>query len=385
MRNLVLAASLLALLEPTVFSDQSLFAPAATMQTRVAAPGEVGVPRFELDPAWPKIPEGWKLGPVSNAAADADDNIWIIHRPNYLPESDRANAAPSVLQFDNAGNFIQGWGGKDGPGYEWTAAEHGVHIDYKGYVWVVGLDHVLLKFTKAGKFVLQIGRRGQPGDNDSIGNFARPAAVWVHPDTNELFVADGYDNQRVIVFDADTGQYKRHWGAYGKKPAKRLTPPSAPQDPAEARPWRHTFAASLQGFSEVHDVAVSRDGLVYAADRGNNRIQVFTIDGRYVAQQFVGLDVVAPQESQLQSRGVAFSADPAQTFLYVAGNPEISILNRRTLQILGSFVTGNPEDEHPYNHHIATDRKGNIYTASTNRGPDWANAVLIRKWVFKGP
>ncbi len=322
--------------------------------------------------------------PRVQCGSDEDDNIWIIHRPGSLPERARATAAPSVLQFDNAGTFIQAWSGEDGAGYEWTVSEHGVHIDHQGYVWVVGLDHVVLKFTKAGKFVLQIGHRGQPGDNDSTENFARPAAVWVHPPTNELFVADGYDNQRVVVFDADSGEYKRHWGAYGKTPPTRRTAPSATATPSDPRPWRTTFADSLQGFSEVHDVAVSSDGLVYAADRGNNRIQVFTIDGGYVAQQFVGLDVVEPRHAALQSRGVAFSADPDQTFLYVAGNPTISILNRRTLQILGSFVTGDPQDDHPFNHHIATDAKGNLYTASTNRGPEWADAVLIRKFVYQG-
>jgi hypothetical protein len=123
---------------------------------------------------------------------------------------------------------------------------------------------------------------------------------------------------------------------------------------------------------------------VYAADRGNNRIQVFTLDGKYLAQQFVGIDLLEGPRSDLQSRSIALSSDPQQHYLYVAGNPEIFILNRKTLEILGSFVTGDVQEDHPPNHHIATDSKGNIYAASTNRGAKYVNAILIKKFVFQG-
>jgi DNA-binding beta-propeller fold protein YncE len=347
--------------------------------------GQGGVPIFELDPSWPKVPAKWRLGSVSSASADAQDHIWMIHRPRTLPADLRAEAAPPVLEFDNAGNFIQAWGG-EGAEYEWPQNEHSIYLDYKGFVWILGSDKrdgQILKFTKAGKFVMQIGHSDQTGDSNSQ-YLSRPTGLWVYPKTNELFVSDGYVNRRIIVFDADTGIYKRHWGAYGKKPVdigKPVFDPTIIEGSAElhADPWR-AYAEHLQQFDTVHDVKISNDGLVYVSDRGHKRIQVFTVDGKYVTQQFIGVDNV----EYLQCRSVAFSADPQQKFLYVAGNPEISILNRKTLEILGSFATGEVQ-RHPPNHEIATDGKGNVYTPQAGlAGGGKSGTAQIQKWVFKG-
>jgi DNA-binding beta-propeller fold protein YncE len=357
------------------------------------------MPTFRLDPSWPKVPAKWSLGSVSSASVDADDNVWILHRPHTLPADRQAMAAPSVLEFDNAGNFIQAWSA-EGPGYEGTQHEHGIHVDYKGFVWVIGTDNVILKFTKAGKFVMQIGRRGQTGSGfDNIEYFDKPTAVKVYPKTNELFVTDGYGNRRVIVFDADTGKYKRHWGAYGRKPVDigpaLMVGVVSPRffDPAD--PWRG-YAENLQQFDTVQDIAISNDGLVYVADEGNKRIQVFTVDGKYISQQFVGVDNVkylvsssrcpAPpcHKPDLQSRSIAFSVDPQQKFLYVGGLTEIFILNRKTLEILGSFDTGMVEMDPP-NHHMTTDREGNIYTCQTGlSGGGKPGTAQIQKFVLTG-
>jgi DNA-binding beta-propeller fold protein YncE len=332
--------------------------------------GDGGVPTFRPDPSWPRVPTNWRLGGVSSACADAENNIWIIQRPRTLPNDLRAKAAPPVIEFDNTGNFIRAWGG-EGEGYEWPQNEHSIYVDYKGFVWILGSDKSdgqILKFTKSGKFVKQFGRSGQTGDSNSP-YLNRPTGIWLYPRTNELFVSDGYGNRRVVVLDADSGRVKRYWGAYGNKPVD-IGPPRFDKDIFEGDinnpsvrppdPWR-AYAENLQQFSTVHDVKVSNDGLVYVADRGNKRIQVFTVDGKYVAQQFVGVD----NTEYLQSRSVAFSSDPRQTFLYVAGNPQIYILNRRTLEILGSFRVGQGE-QHPLNHLIATDGKGNIYTSAAS-------------------
>jgi DNA-binding beta-propeller fold protein YncE len=360
--------------------------------------GEGGVPIFEKDPAWPKVPAKWKLGSVSSAAVDAQDHVWIIHRPLSLPADQRAEAAPPVLEFDNAGNFIQAWGG-EGAGYEWVLNEHSVHVDYKGFVWILGSDKrdgQILKFTKAGKLVMQIGHRDQTGDSNSQ-YLKEPTGLWVYPKTNELFVSDGYGNRRVIVFDADTGEYKRHWGAYGNKPVD--IGPRAGRDSQQIRffpkdPWR-AYAENLQQFDNPHDVKVSNDGFVYVADRGNKRIQVFTVDGKYVTQQFVGVDSVkylqktpacpSPpcHEPDIESRSVAFSPDPQQKFLYVAGLPDVYILNRKTLEILGSFATGTVE-AHPPNHEIAADGKGNIYTPQAGLAGTGSETGPIQKWVSSG-
>ena len=189
------------------------------------------LPMFEVDRAWPKVPAKWKLGDPSSFAVDAQDNIWLLHRPRTLTPAEAAMAAPPVMVFDHAGKFIKAWGGA-GSGYEWPEREHGIHIDHKGirldrrkqlsHERPAGLkpvaDDQILKFTQDGKFVMQIGQSNQSKGNADTQNVHRAADVWVHPATNELFVADGYGNHRVVVFDADSGAFKRMWGAFGNKP-----------------------------------------------------------------------------------------------------------------------------------------------------------------------
>src|SRR5688572_6449080 len=190
------------------------------------------LPTFEVDKAWPKLPPKYKVGDPSSFAIDAVDNVWLLHRPRTLLKPEEAKmAAPPVVVFDAAGNFVRAWGG-DGNGFEWPQREHGIHIDYKGFVWLGGnncptngianlkpvADDQLLKFTQEGKFVMQIGKSNQSKGNNDTTNLHRPADVWVHEPTNELFVADGYGNHRVAVYDADKGTFKRMWGAFGNKP-----------------------------------------------------------------------------------------------------------------------------------------------------------------------
>src|SRR5580692_10955634 len=189
------------------------------------------LPMFEVDSAWPKVPAQWKLGDASSIAIDAQDNVWVLHRPRTLKPEQAAMAAPPVIVFDTAGNYIKAWGGA-AAGYEWPEREHGIHIDYQGFVWLGGnscptnglpglkpvADDQLLKFTQDGKFVMQIGHSNQSKGNADTANLHRPADEWVYPQTNELFVADGYGNHRVAVFDADSGKFKRMWGAFGNKP-----------------------------------------------------------------------------------------------------------------------------------------------------------------------
>lgn len=350
----------------------------------MAAPGQApqnregGIPTFQVDPSWPQVPERWKLGSVSSVAVDAEDNVWVLHRPGTLPADEQAMAAPPVLQFGNAGNFIQGWGGP-ADGYEWPQTEHGIRVDHEGHVWIGGngrADNQVLKFTKTGTFVMQIGRSNQSGGNSDTQNLKRPAGIDVYPTTNEVFIADGYGNSRVIVFDADTGDFKRMWGAFGNEPldADRRSPGADP----------------LQQFNTVHDVSVSSDGFVYVGDRGNKRVQVFTIDGEFVAEQFI-----APQSVGLQSRAFAFSPDPEQQLLYVGGTcatsqdpfcPEISVLNRQTLEILGAIQSGAPSPtavQIGQPHHIAIDSKGNLYTAET-ANPIGEGSQGVQKFAFEG-
>jgi DNA-binding beta-propeller fold protein YncE len=351
------------------------------------------IPRFEVQAGWAKIPNGWVLGQVASAASDEQDHIWLLHRPRVVRPGQKTG--PPVMEFDNAGNYIQGWGG-DGPGYDWPSSEHGIYVDYKGFVWVGGQGNVdqILKFTKAGKFVMQIGKGGSKKTNQDTKNFFKPADVFVYPKTNELFVADGYGNKRIIVFDADTGAYKRMWGAYGNVPMDDPPAPPAAATPAGGRgganlsriPAKELPAIDRtpEQFSTIHGVKVSNDGLVYAADRGGKRVQVFTIEGKYLQQAWIDrwCEMVGSGCGNGQTAAsVAFSADPEQRFLYVASRSpgRIWVYDRKTMQPLDSFGRlGVAPGEFYVLHHMTTDSKGNLYTSEVEDGR------RIQKFVFKG-
>ena len=322
------------------------------------------VPKFEPDPSWPKqLPNNWMLGQVGGIFVDSHDHIWVTSRPRTLdnndkyaaldpPEADCCIPSPPILEFDQAGNLIQSWGGpsKD---YEWPDNEHGMFVDYKDNVWIGGngpKDTNILKFSKSGKFLLQIGHHGKTGGSNDTENLNRPAGIYVYPKTNEVFVADGYGNRRVIVFDADTGAYKRHWGAYGNKPDDTVPRTRVFDGPGPAQ------------FNTVHGIRISNDGLVYVGDRVNNRIQVFTPEGKFVKEGFIERKTSTPEGTAFD---VAFSADKGQQFLYVSdgSNKKVQILNRETLEVVGFFGGhgGHGPGQFYHLHSIATDSKGNVY------------------------
>lgn len=362
--------------------------------------GEGGIPQFELDKAWPKLPAAWTAGAaVSAVAVDEQGHIWFLTRPRNLPKDTPKSAIPpAVLEFDAAGNYIQGWGGQSGPGYLWPANEHGLTIDSKGFVWIVGNydnstnnadnaandptkppnDSQVLKFTKNGKFVMAIGKPGLVGSNKA--EVLRGASTPLYYEkTNEVYVTDGYGNSRVIIFDADTGKIKRMWGAYGRPPLDQADRP--PRSKPANTPWVAVSEALQQFGSPIHDVKISNDGLVYLADRGNKRVQVFTLDGKFIAEQFVGLDSKFP----LQVRGVTFSPD--QRFLYLGGTPGTYILNRRTLEVLGTIPVGEGSQADPIGHTAAVDKAGNLYLVQVVRnGLDGKtpNSFGAARLVFKG-
>ncbi len=164
-----------------------------------AAPEEVlaqgqRVPVFQEDAGWLKVPAKWKLGNVASVAVDGRDHVWVLHRPRTLPADQLAQAAPPVMEFDAAGNFVQAWGGK-GNGYEWPQREHGIYVDHTDHVWVGGNnnkerklpllepinDDQILKFTRTGTFVLQIGRSDKSAGDADTSNLRQPADMVVHP------------------------------------------------------------------------------------------------------------------------------------------------------------------------------------------------------------
>jgi DNA-binding beta-propeller fold protein YncE len=350
----------------------ALFA-SALVPTHAQAPGALKAPRFQLDPKWPSIPNNWVLGEVTSIATDSQDHIWVLHRPRSIPADRQANAAPPVLEFDGSGKLLSSWGGPS-DGYDWPEREHGIYVDSKDFVWISGnggwpkpspngsTDDMILKFSPAGKLVLQIGKRGKSTGDADTANVHQPADVFVHAPTNELYVADGYGNHRVIVFDADSGKFKRLWGAFGNK---------APEAPPAVARGAAAPAPNPDGppqFGLVHAVKVSIDGIVYVADRTANRIQMFTTEGKYLRQVNVRNEGgVTPVPA-----GFAFSADPKQQFLYVvdSGPMRIVVFDRATMTQIDAFGMRSPKPgDFDIVHHMAADSKGNLYTAEivTNR------------------
>jgi hypothetical protein len=363
-----------------VATGQTQWEPNAFAQTRP----QREVPKFQVDPSWPKLPEKWVWGQVSSVSVDDRDHAWILQRPNTIRDDQKGRAAPPVLEFDAAGNFVQGWGGP-GEGYDWPEIEHGIYVDPKGYVWVGGngkTDHHLVKFTKAGKFVMQIGKKGESKGNNDTHNVNMAADTFVHTKTNELFVADGYGNKRIIVFDADTGAYKRHWGAFGKEPSDAKQAKSKIPESARIPAKEETGPGPDQFVMPVHAARVSNDDLVYVSDRGGKRVQVFTLEGKFVAQTFIDRWCEAPHCGNGQTvASTAFSHDKEQRFLYVASRSpaRIWVLDRKTLQPLDSFGRlGVAPGEFYVLHHMNTDSKGNLHTTEVQDGK------RAQKFVFKG-
>jgi DNA-binding beta-propeller fold protein YncE len=336
-------------------------------------------PAFKVDPSWPKIPNNWQFGQVASVSIDGQDHVWVLQRPGTLSPEEKGRAAPPVLEFDAAGNFLQAWGGP-GPGYEWPNSEHGVYVDPKGFVWIGGngdKDHQILKFTRQGKFVLQIGRAGQSKGNADTQNLNQPADAFVFAKTNELIVADGYGNRRVIVFDADSGKFKRMWGAFGNAPTDAAPNPA----PADADP-----RGAPQFVQPVHAARVSSDGMVYVSDRGGKRVQVFTLDGKFVDQVFIGRECKAPDcGNGTTAASTAFSADPQQRFLFVGNRSQakVMIFDRKTLALLDSFGKwGSAPGDFGTLHHMAADSKGNLYVTEVT--PLKPENRRIQKFTFTG-
>ncbi len=353
------------------------------LEQRAAAQAKnaVQAPRFEVDPMWPKpLPNHWVMGNVIGVGVDNQDHVYIIHRgagslePKEIyaaqnpPASECCLPAPPVIEFDSEGNLVRAWGGP-GQGYEWPDSNHGITPDSKGNLWIGGngpYDGHILKFTREGKFVKQFGfQYASAGSNDTWA-FNKVAKISLDEAANEAYVADGYGNHRVAVIDMDTGKIKRYWGAYANKP-----------DDTNLGRYNPSAPPAQQFRNPVHCAEPSKDGFVYVCDRPNDRIQVFTKDGKFVKEAFVAKETLGDGSVW----DIAFSKDPEQKYFYLAdgANEKIRVFDRKELKELTSFGDGGRQPGQFYAvHSIATDSKGNVYTTETYRGQ------RVQKFVFKG-
>ncbi len=365
-----LAACLLVPLAAHAQSANAAVAPGSPTADRL--------PIYEIDPTWPPtLPNDWILGDIRGLFVDDQDHLWVIHMPSSLtpqeigaavkpPIADCCFPAPPVLELDAEGKVLRTWGGP-GEGYTWYDQEHGIYIDHNNFVWTGTSNGMhVMKFTREGKHVLTIGTPGVNKGSNDPDHLGGPANFYVEPKTNELFIADGYINKRVVVYDAATGKYKRHWGAYGKVPndTEKYQYPVRVSDPP-------------QQYSTLHGLVGSKDGLIYVSDRRGNRIQVFRQNGEFLMEKFV-----RPETGGSGSGfSLQFSRDPEQSILYLMDgtNQRVWMLRRKDLAILDRFgKPGRQAGEFIRAHMIAIDSKNRMYTGEAGNGR------RMQRWILKG-
>ena len=355
----------------------------AALGALAAAPD---APRYVVDPFWPhELPGNWIMGQVGGVAVDAHDHVWVLQRPRSLtddelgaaqvpPRAECCAPAPSLLEFDAGGALVRYWGG---PGFvaDWPTSEHALAVDRAGNVWLSGNgadDRAVLKFSADGRQLLEIGGKSTAAkSNQDTTLLGRVAAIEVDDAAHEVYLADGYLNNRIVVFDADSGAFRRGWGAYGIALTEIPDTVEQPEkDVVTAGPRPHYVAGEApdrQFRSPVHCVRLSADGLVYVCDRRNDRIQVFTKQGRFLREFFVRPATLGNGSTWT----LAFSHDAAQRHLLVADgeNNVVWILNRADGAVVSRFGHfGRNAGQFHWVHQIAMDSHGNVYTGEVGSG-----------------
>jgi len=338
-------------------------------------------PTYKVDPFWPQeLPNNWIIGQIGGISVDSHNHIWVLQRPGSNtvdelgaaqkpPRSQCCLAAPPVLEFDVNGKLLNSWGGP-GKGFDWPGNEHAIYVDKDDNVWITGnadTDRQLLKFTRDGKFLMQIGHpSSDPPDSLRTDILGRPAGVDVDVPAHEVYVADGYMNKRVIVFDSETGAFQRMWGAYGNKPSDANPGPYVPGSPIDQ-----------QFRNPVHCVHIAKDNLVYVCDRANDRIQVFTKQGKFVKEFFLQTNALGSGSAW----DLTFSIDPAQKYLLVADGTDnvIWTLLRDSGQVVGhTGHAGRNAGQFHWIHQIGSDSKGNLYTGEVDTGKRLQKFLLLK-------
>lgn len=334
-----------------------------------SSPGNGSVPSFSVDPTWPlELPNNWILGSVTGVFVDQKEHIWITHLPETLTAEETSAVqdppigtccapAPVVIEFDQAGQVVQAWGDSSQDVEDFPRNPHGIFVDHNDFVWVGSYrHHRVMKFTRSGDVVLVLGEYDQNAGSNDKHLLGGPAGIWVDPATNEAYIADGYRNRRVVVYDGESGKYLRHWGAYGEIP-----------DDEYDYGDRNPEGPPVRQFSTVHGILGTNDGLIYVADRRGNRIQVFRQNGEFVMEK-----IIAPRTLASGSAFVfALSPDEAQKWLYMADgtNHKVWILERETLEIIGEFGRGGRQvGQFLRPHGMSADSEGNLYVGEASTG-----------------
>jgi DNA-binding beta-propeller fold protein YncE len=334
-----------------------------------AAAATGGVPTFQADPSWPReMPNKWIMGAVTAVFVDSQDHVWVTHLVETLTPEETSVVqdppigtccvpAPTVIEFDAQGDVVQAWGDPDDDISVFPRNPHGIFVDHNDFVWIgTYRHHRVMKFTRDGQLVTTIGEYDENGGSSDTTLLGGPAGIWVNPETNEVFIADGYRNRRVVVFNGETGEYLRHWGAYGEMPDDEYD--YGDRDPDGPPPRQ---------FSNVHGLTGSADGMIYAADRRGNRIQSFRQNGEFVAER-----IIAPlTRSSGSAFVIALSPDADQQWLYLADgtNHKVWVLRRENLEVVGEFGRGGRQvGQFLRPHGMGIDSQGNLYVGEASTG-----------------
>ena len=334
-----------------------------------AAAATGGVPTFQVDPSWPReMPNKWIMGAVTAVFVDSQDHVWVTHLVETLTPEETSVVqdppigtccvpAPTVIEFDAQGDVVQAWGDPDDDISVFPRNPHGIFVDHNDFVWIgTYRHHRVMKFTRDGQLVMTIGEYDENGGSSDTTLLGGPAGIWVNPETNEVFIADGYRNRRVVVFNGETGEYLRHWGAYGEMPDDEYD--YGDRDPDGPPPRQ---------FSNVHGLTGSADGMIYAADRRGNRIQSFRQNGEFVAER-----IIAPlTRSSGSAFVIALSPDADQQWLYLADgtNHKVWVLGRENLEVVGEFGRGGRQvGQFLRPHGMGIDSQGNLYVGEASTG-----------------
>jgi DNA-binding beta-propeller fold protein YncE len=320
------------------------------------------VPRFEVDPSWPKLfPKLWVTGDVAGTCIDAQDHVFIVNRNNLTPDEQKnSHPSPPVMEFDPEGNVVNSWGDRK---ILPSGSLHGCTVDGEGNVWLGGSgDGIIQKYTHDGsKLLLQIGTRGQLDTSNGKPNgnamnsshtmMNKPACIAIDPANGDIYVSDGYGNKRVVVFDKE-GHFLRQWGQQGTVTQTE---------------------AGVGGvfLDTVHCVAIDNAGLVYVCDRKGDRVEVFDKMGTFKKNIYIKKGTGYIRDLAGSAWWVAFSRDPGQKYMYVSdgGNEVVWTLDHSTGEILSGFgQPGHQVGNFSFLHTIAIDSQGNLIAGETING-----------------
>jgi hypothetical protein len=351
---------------------------------------ENGAPQYRVDPFWPKpLPNRWSMQQVTGISVDSMDNVWFLNRGNAPQQNEIGGVGdpapqlccvrgPELIQLDQQGNVLTAWGGRGHP--SWPAGLQTVIADTKGFIWISGTQpqDSIIKYTRDGKVVWDFGHRPppeagmMPENNQETSFLVNKGRFQLDEVANELFIIQ---QKRVLVYDASTGAYKRGWGGHGM-PLSEVT-----NDPIPGYKWTGGPPPEERNFvPELHFIEISRDRRVYVGERGQNRIQVFTTEGKWLQDIMVSPNTPARGCGGVASvKGspcgtmykMAISKDPQQKYLFVADghNFVIWMVDRQSGKTLGHFAgNGRLAGQLHFPNAVATDSRGNVYTGEVDTG-----------------